>query len=96
LPAQIANSRERHAGLLEDISTRDAHEGEFAMTVDGRKICGKHAREEAGKALIQAFMSSLWEGGGQQQKRLGHYKGFTIMSSISGREGETPKLYLRG
>ena len=96
LPTRIENSRECHAGLLEDISTRDAHEGEFTMTVDGREFSGKNAREEAGKALIQVITASLWEGGGQQLKRLGHYKGFAIMSSFSGREDETPRLYLRG
>ena len=96
LPARIENSRECHAGLLEDLATRDAHEGEFTMTVDSREFSGKNAREEAGKALIQVITSSLWEGGGQQLKRLGDYKGFALMSSFSGREGETPRLYLRG
>jgi hypothetical protein len=97
LPARIESSRECHAGLLEDIATRDAHNGEFTMTVDGREFSGKNAREEAGTALIKAIMSSLWEGSKELKlKRLGHYKGFTIMSSFSGREGETPKLYLRG
>jgi hypothetical protein len=97
MPARIENSRECHAGLLESISTRDAQEGEFAMTVDGRVFSGRQAREEAGKALIQSIMASLWEDSRESKlKCLGHYKGFTIMSSISGREGETPKLYLRG
>ena len=96
LPARIENSRECHAGLLEDISTRDAHEGEFTMTVDGREFSGKNAREEAGKALIQVITSSLWEDKELKLKRLGDYKGFAIMSSFSGREGETPRLYLRG
>jgi len=29
-------------------------------------------------------------------KRIGQYKGFTILSSFSGREGDTPKLFIRG
>jgi hypothetical protein len=62
LPGRIENCRECHAGLLEDISTRDAHEGkEFTITVDGREFSGKNAREEAGTALIQVIMASLWE-----------------------------------
>ena len=97
LPARIENPRECYAGLLEDISTRDAHEGEFVMTVDGRVFSGKQAREEAGKALIQSITASLWEDSRELKlKRLGDYKGFAIMSSFSGREGEAPRLYLRG
>src|SRR5256885_4819550 len=98
LPGRIENSRECHAGLLEDIASRDAHEGkEFTMTVDGREFSGKNAREEAGMALIQVIMASLWEDSKELKlKRLGDYKGFAIMSSFSSREGETPKLYLRG
>ena len=97
MPARIENSRECHAGLLEDIATRNAHEAEeFIMAVDDHVYSGKNAREEAGKAIIQAVMSSLWEKQGIKAKRLGHFRGFTLMSSFSGREGETPKLYLRG
>ena len=97
LPEQIEHCRESHAGLLEDMAIRDAHTGEFTMTVNGQAFSGKKAREEAGTALNQAIMASLWEGGKQLQlKRLGDFKGFTLMSSFSGREGETPKLYLRG
>ena len=98
LPARIENSRECHTGLLEDIATRNAHEAEeFIMAVDDYVYSGKNAREEAGAAIIKAIMSSLWEEGQELKlKRLGHFKGFTLMSSFSGREGETPKLYLRG
>lgn len=94
LPGRIENSRECYAGLLEDISTRDTHEGkEFTMTVDGREFSGKNAREEAGTALIKVIMASLWEGSRELKlKRLGDYKGFAIMSSFSGREGETPNV----
>ena len=85
LPGRIENSRECHAGLLEDIASRDAHEGkEFTMTVDGREFSGKNAREEAGMALIQVIMASLWEDSKELKlKRLGDYKGFAIMSSFS-------------
>ena len=62
------------------------------MMVDGRVYTGKNAREEAGTALIKAIMASLWEG----SKHQGHYKGFTIMTSVNSREGGTPRLYLRG
>src|SRR5439155_11583022 len=98
LPTRIEKSREYYVGLLEDISTRDTNTGnEFTMTVDGWVYSGKNAREEAGAALIQAILSSLWEDKKEQKlKQRGHYKGFTIMSSVSGREGETPYLYLRG
>jgi hypothetical protein len=90
LPARIERARECHAGLLEDIATRNAHEAEeFIMTVDDHVYSGKNAREEAGKAIIQAVMSSLWENGKELKlKRLGHFRGFTLMSSFSGREGE--------
>ncbi len=98
LPARIENSRNCHAGLLEDIATRNAHEAEeFMMAVDDHVYSGKNAREEAGKAIIQAVMSSLWKDGQELKlKCLDQFKGFTLMSSFSGREGETPKLYLRG
>ncbi len=98
LPKRIEKSREYNGGLLEDISTRDVNTGdEFTMTVNGRVYSGKNAREEAGEALIKTIMSSLWEDNKEQKlKHRGHYKGFTIMSSVSGREGETPYLYLRG
>jgi hypothetical protein len=36
------------------------------------------------------------EGRELKLNRLGHYKGFTLMSSFSGRKGETPKIYLCG
>ncbi len=98
LPSRIERSRDNLTGLREDIATRDAHEAKgVVMEINGQVYSGKNAREEAGKALIQAIMSSLW-GDGQELKlkRLGHYRGFTLMSSFSGREGETPRLYLRG
>src|SRR5260370_27939365 len=42
-------------------------------------------------------MATLWEDSKELKlKNRGHYKGFTIMSSFSGREGETPYVYLRG
>jgi len=97
LPARIENSRECLAGLREDIATRNAHEAEeFVMAVDNHMYSGKNAREEAGAAIIQTIMASLWQDRDLKLKRLGHFKGFTLMSSFSGREGETPKLYLRG
>jgi N12 class adenine-specific DNA methylase len=99
LPKAIEESREYRAGLLEDIARRDASLSgeEFSITVGDREISGKGAREEAGTALTKAIMSSLWDGDRTASlKRLGQYKGFAIMSSFSGREGETPKIYLRG
>ncbi len=98
LPKRIENSREYLTGLLEDIATRDANEGnEFSITVDGRELSGKNAREEAGTALIKAILSSLWEDKREEKrKHRGHYKGFSLLSSVSGREGERPKLYVRG
>jgi hypothetical protein len=102
LPGRIEKSRESYAGLLEDLSTRNAHEGkEFTMTIGNSEFSGKNAREEAGTALIKAITTaistSLWEDNREiKLKLLGHFKGFTLMSSFSGREGETPRLYLRG
>ncbi len=98
LPGRIEKSREYYGRLLEDISTRDSNAGnEFTMTVEGRVYSGKNAREEAGEALMKAILASLWEDRGEGKlKERGHYKGFTIMSSLSGREGETPYLYLCG
>ncbi len=93
LPGWIKNTQEYCTGLLEDIATRDAHEGnEFTMTVADRTFSGKNAREEAGTALIQAIMASLWDG----KKQQGHFKGFTIISNVDTREGGTSRLYLRG
>ncbi|HTD20308.1 MAG TPA: hypothetical protein VK667_12350, partial [Ktedonobacteraceae bacterium] len=92
LPGQIEKSRKFHAGLLADIATRDANETEkFIMTVTGRDFSGKNAREQAGAAILQTITSSLWED--SKIKHLGHYKGFEILSSFSGREGDTPRLY---
>lgn len=96
LPGKIAYSRKYHAGLLTDIARRNSHEtDEFTMTVDGREFSGKHARERAGEALIKVIMVSLW-GDSREVRHLGHYKGFAVMSSLSGHESEAPKLYLRG
>jgi hypothetical protein len=97
LPSRIEKSKECLEGLNEDIATRDSHAGEFVMAVDDQVYSGKHAREEAGKALIQTIMASLWQDRKELQlKRIGHYQGFAILSSFNGREGEKPKLYLRG
>ena len=67
------------------------------MAVDDRVYSGKNAREEAGEAIMRTILSLLWEDGQDLKlKRTGHFRGFTLMSSFSGREGETPKLYLPG
>src|SRR5205085_11458231 len=96
LPRQIAYSKEYHARLLTDIATREAHEAkEFTMMVDGRQFSGKHAREEAGEALVKLIMASLW-GDNSELKHLGYFKGFELVSSFSGREGDRPRLYVRG
>ena len=97
LPGRIEKSRECLEALLEDRTTRDTNAGEeFTMTIDGQVYADKNGREEAGAAIIQAILSSLWEAGTEQTvKALGLYKGFTILSSLSGTD-ETPHLYLRG
>ncbi len=98
LPDWIEKSKEYQAGLLADIATRNQHDSpEFTMTVGEQVITGKGAREEAGEAISMAIMASVWEDRSELSlKRIGRYKGFTIMSSFAGREGETPKLFLRG
>ncbi len=95
LPSQIAKSREYHEGLKQDVSRRDANSGEFSMTVEGRAYSGKGAREQAGEALKKSMMALLWGDRGVATQ-VGLYKGFALLASISGREGEPPKLYLRG
>lgn len=81
----------------EDNAERNAYDEDFVMAVDDRVYSGKNAREEAGEAIMKTKLSLLWEDGQElKPKRIGHFKGFTLMSSFSGREGETPKLYLRG
>ncbi len=98
LPGWIEKSHEYQAGLLADIATRNQHDTpEFTMTVGERVISGKGAREEAGEAISRAIMALVWEDRSELSlKRIGSYKGFTLMSSFAGREGETPKLFLRG
>src|SRR5260221_12879037 len=91
LPERIDRTRDYYAGLLTDLATRNAHETEaFTITVDGREFSGTHGREEAGAALIQTILASLWE----DRRIVGHYKGFAIVSSLS--SSGTPMLYLRG
>src|SRR5437660_9641896 len=42
VPKRLENSREYLSGLLEDIATREAHEGkEFSMTIAGHTFSGK-------------------------------------------------------
>src|SRR5205807_277009 len=96
LPGQIEKSRQQYAEFLTDIATRDAHEtANFTMTIHGHEFSGKNAREQAGTAILQNITSSLWQDN-RAAKNLGQYKGFAILSSFSGREGETPRLFLRG
>lgn len=98
LPKVIEDAKECHAGLLEDLARlKSTSSGEFSMIVGDKEISGKGAREEAGKALTKAIMSSLWDSDrGPGLKRIGHFKGFSIMSSFTGGKGETPRIYLRG
>src|SRR5205807_8312608 len=96
LPGQITFAKEYYAGLLTDIATREAHEAkEFTMMVDGRQFSGKNAREEAGEALMKLIMASLW-GDNSELKHLGYFKGFELVRSFSGHEGDRPRLYVRG
>ncbi len=96
LPGRIAQSRQSQAGLRKDIATRDAQEGKgFVMEVNGQVYSGKHAREEAGKALIRAITSSLWEAS-RELKLRGHYRGFEILSRDSMMKDGMPLLYIRG
>jgi N12 class adenine-specific DNA methylase len=96
LTAQIKSSKECQAGMRADSAAYRAHEAEaFTMTVDGRAFSGKHAREEAGTAIIQIITAALWEKKGEL-RHIGDFRDFAILSSFSGREGEMPKIYLRG
>jgi len=94
LPERIERSREYYAGLLTDIATRNGHETEaFTMTVNDRTFSGKNGREEAGAALIQTIMASLWGDRGEV-KQLGTFRGFAIVSSPDSLG--TPRLFVRG
>jgi hypothetical protein len=94
LPGRIEHSQKALAGLHADIATRDAHGGEqFTMTVGDKAFTGKNAREEAGKALTQAILSSLWE---KELTVRGHFRGFEILSRPGPREDSLPELYVRG
>src|SRR5579871_4299249 len=95
LPGQIAKSQAYHAGLLQDITRRDAKAGEFTMTIAGVEYTDKGAREQAGEALLKTVLASLW-GDSREAKHLGSYKGFDILCRVSTREGEAPTLFLRG
>ncbi len=95
LPGQIAKSRAYHAGLLQDITRRDAKAGEFTMTIAGVEYSGKGAREQAGDALLKTVLASLW-GDSREARKIGSHKGFDILCRVSGREGEAPTLFLRG
>lgn len=94
LPGRIALSEKALAGLRADIATRDAHSSEaFTMTIGDKEYSGKNAREEAGKALTQAILSSLWE---KDLTVRGHFRGFEILSRPGSREESLPELYVRG
>ncbi len=95
LPGQIEKAREYHTGLLEDIARRNTHETEeFTMTVNGHKYSGKGGREEAGKAIIQTIMASVWEDS-REVRQLGHFTGFSIVVSPTS-QSNVPFLYVRG
>jgi N12 class adenine-specific DNA methylase len=98
LPDWIERSHEYQAGLLAEMARRNAHETpEFTIMVGDRVITGKRSREEAGEAISRAIMASVWEASREPHlKPIGQFKGFTLMSSFAGGEGETPKLFLRG
>lgn len=94
LPGRIEFSQKALAGLWADIATRDAHSSEkFTMTIGDKEYSGKNAREEAGKALTQAILSSLWE---KELTVRGHFRGFKILSRPGPREESLPELYVRG
>ncbi len=93
LPGRIEHSQKTLAGLRADLATRDAHGEKFTMTIGDKEYSGKNAREEAGKALTQAILSSLWE---KELTVRGHYRGFEILSRPGPREDSLPELYVHG
>jgi N12 class adenine-specific DNA methylase len=96
LPGQIEKSKRYYAGLLTDIATRNKHDTtDFTMTVAGREFSGKNAREHAGTAITQTFLSSVWDDS-KAVKSLGNFKGFELLTSFSNREEDVPYLLLRG
>jgi hypothetical protein len=93
LPEKIADSRKYHAAVTADIGTRDAHDGEFTMTVGNREFSGKGAREDAGNALNTVVMS--WRDDRPLKSR-GQYKGFEFLSRGSQIQDGIPDLFIRG
>jgi N12 class adenine-specific DNA methylase len=71
IPAKLAKLEERIRGFETDIGRRDAHGGDFGMTL-GRREFSK--RKEAGEMLLKAVSSNQYVG-----KTIGYFRGFEII-----------------
>jgi hypothetical protein len=75
-PKNIKASKERIAGLEDDLKTYSLHtEEKFSMTVSGRRF-GEDEKNEAGKAILEACHRVR---GIKNVEPIGEYRGFTMI-----------------
>ena len=93
LPGTITAREAFREHLKADLARRDAHAGDFSITVSGRVFTGKGAREEAGKALWTQILTRFSQ---TEPVSVGSYRGFEV--EVQGFENKdiTPTLTLRG
>jgi asparagine synthetase B (glutamine-hydrolysing) len=88
IPAELAKLAEEIKGYEADIDRKDAHGGEFAMTLGKRQFT---ERKEAGEMLLKAVMS------GQYADRvIGYYRGFEIIPPERKNLIANPYILLKG
>ncbi|MDR2089134.1 MAG: DEAD/DEAH box helicase family protein [Clostridiales Family XIII bacterium] len=88
IPAKLAKLAEEIKGYEADIDRKDAHGGEFAMTLGKRQFT---ERKDAGEVLLKAVMS------GQYADRvIGYYRGFEIVPPERKSLTADPYILLKG
>jgi hypothetical protein len=88
IPAELAKLTEEIKGLEADIGRREAHGGDFAMTL------GKHQfteRKDAGAALLKAVASGQYD-----EKVIGYFKGFELIPQERQTLTDSPVIMLKG
>jgi len=88
IPAKLAKLAEGIKGAEADINRRDAHGGDFSMTL------GKHQfseRKDAGEMLLKALASNQYAG-----KVIGYYRGFEIVPMERKNLLDAPVVALKG